>query len=86
MIHGSCSDYRAAASIDFEHDEQDIDRKVECSTLVLYGANGSKAENFDIPASWRKRCNNVEVATLPGGHFFIDVLPVETSEILLNFF
>ena len=85
MIHGSCSDYRAAASIDLVHDEQDIARKVKSPTLVLYGANGTMAENFDIPASWRKRCSNVEVATLPGGHFFIDTLPAETAGILLNF-
>ena len=30
MIHGSCSDYRAAATIDLDHDSADIDRKVSC--------------------------------------------------------
>ena len=40
MIHGSCSDYRAAASIDLEHDAADIDKKVACPTLALWGGNG----------------------------------------------
>ncbi len=82
MIHGSCSDYRAAVSIDLEHDEKDFDRQVECPTLVLYGSNGIMAKYFDIPGTWRKRCRQIEVATLPGGHFFVDVYPEETADIL----
>jgi haloacetate dehalogenase len=33
MIHGSCSDYRAAASIDLEHDAADIHRRIGCPGL-----------------------------------------------------
>ena len=49
MIYGSCSDYRAAASVDLEHDAADIDRRVECPTLVFYGSTGQMAQLFDIP-------------------------------------
>ena len=49
-IHGSCSDYRAAATIDLEHDAADIDRKVTCPTLVFYGGTGTMARLWDIPA------------------------------------
>ncbi len=85
MIHGSCSDYRAAASIDFEHDKEDLDKKITSSTLVLYGESGTLAESFDIPDTWQKRCQNVETASIPGGHFFVDVFPNETTNVLLNF-
>jgi haloacetate dehalogenase len=85
MIHGSCSDYRAAASIDLEHDTADIDRKVPCPTLVLYGSAGQMAQLFDLPAQWRKRCVDVRDATLPGGHFFVDQFPDETARILAEF-
>jgi haloacetate dehalogenase len=85
MIHGSCSDYRAAASIDLEHDAADIDRKVACPTLVLYGASGAMARLFDIPAEWRKRCETTSDAALPAGHFFVDRLPDETARILIEF-
>lgn len=85
MIHGSCSDYRAAATIDLEHDSADIQRKVECPTLVFYGSKGQMGQLFDIPAEWAERCNNTTNASLPGGHFFVDQFPVETSEILLKF-
>jgi len=40
MMHRSCSDHRAAASIDLEHDAADIELRVECSTLVFYGSTG----------------------------------------------
>jgi haloacetate dehalogenase len=85
MIHGSCSDYRAAASIDLDHDGADIDRKVTCPTLVFYGAAGQMAKLFDIPSEWRKRCVAIEQASLPGGHFFVDQFPDKTAEILASF-
>jgi haloacetate dehalogenase len=85
MIHGSCSDYRAAASIDLDHDTQDLDRKVACPTLVFFGADGQMARLFDIPSEWQKRCSNTTVASLPGGHFFVDQFPAETAAILSSF-
>ena len=85
MIHGSCSDYRAAVSVDLMHDEADIGRKVACPTLVLYGTRGAMAALFDLPAEWRKRCSQVMHAGLPGGHFFVDQFPDETADHLGRF-
>ena len=85
MIHGSCSDYRAAASIDLEHDAADIDRLVRCPTLVFYGSTGQMAQLFDIPAEWRKRFGNPKTASLPGGHFFVDQFPDDVARTLSDF-
>jgi haloacetate dehalogenase len=85
MIHGSCSDYRAAATVDLEHDAADIDRQVLCPTLALWGSRGVLHRLFDVAAAWRKRCADLRTATLPGGHFFIDQFPGETARILLDF-
>jgi haloacetate dehalogenase len=85
MIHGACADYRAAASIDLDHDAADIGSAVACPTLAFYGSRGTMARLFDIPAQWRKRCANVREAALPGGHFFVDLFPDETARILLEF-
>jgi haloacetate dehalogenase len=85
MIHGSCSDYRAATSIDLTHDEADIAHKVECPSLAFYGSRGVIANLFDISAEWRKRCSRLQQADLPGGHFFVDQFPNDTARILLNF-
>jgi haloacetate dehalogenase len=85
MIHGSCSDYRAAAGIDLDHDTADIARKVDCPVLAFHGSQGVMAKLFDIPAEWRKRCASVQSASLPGGHFFVDQFPAQTAEILRKF-
>jgi haloacetate dehalogenase len=85
MIHGSCSDYRAAATVDLEHDATDMERKVICPTLVFFGSDGIMARLFDIPAEWRKRCCDVTRAELPGGHFFVDQFPEDTARILRAF-
>lgn len=86
MIHGSCSDYRAAATIDLVHDGADIDTKVRAPALVLWGGDGLMAKLFDMEAEWRKRLANMRTAMLPGGHFFPDQLPGETAELLGGFF
>jgi haloacetate dehalogenase len=85
MIHGSCADYRAAARVDLALDTADITRKVGCPTLVFYGSTGTMAGIFDIPAEWRKRCENVTEASLPGGHFFVDQFPAKVAEKLIAF-
>ncbi|MCB1484051.1 MAG: alpha/beta hydrolase, partial [Hyphomicrobiaceae bacterium] len=48
MIHGSCSDYRAAATVDLVHDGADIDAKVLAPALVVWGADGLMARMFDM--------------------------------------
>ncbi len=86
MIHGSCADYRAAATVDLKLDTADADRSIDVPTLVFYGAQGQMARLFDIPAEWRKRCSRVEEASLPGGHFFVDQFPDDVAFILKAFF
>src|SRR5579872_5561400 len=85
MIHGSCSDYRSAATIDLEHDGVDIATKLGCPTLAFWGTEGAMHKNFDIGAAWRKRSTDLRTASLPAGHFFIDRFPGETARILLGF-
>jgi haloacetate dehalogenase len=85
MIHGSCSDYRAAAAIDLEHDRADIDKKVQCPTLAFWGSAGLMHKFFDLAAEWKKSCAKVRPASLPGGHFFVDQFPAETAKILEEF-
>jgi haloacetate dehalogenase len=85
MIQGSCGDYRAAASIDLAIDTADIETKVKAPSLVFYGQDGVMNKLYDIAAQWQKRLANMQTASLPGGHFFPDMLPQETARILLDF-
>lgn len=84
-IRGTCCDYRAAVTIDLEHDTADQGRVIDCPTLVFFGSTGVMAGLFDIAGEWKKLARNVQVASLPGGHFFVDQFPCETADILLRF-
>ena len=85
-VHGSCEDYRAAASIDMVHDEEDMDRKIECPLLVLWGKRGFIHRTYDVLGSWRKRARDVRGGPLDCGHFLPEEKPEETSAEMLSFF
>jgi haloacetate dehalogenase len=86
-IHASCEDYRAAASIDLEHDEADLDRRIACPLHVLWGQHGAMERNFDVPATWRERAAGpVTGRALDCGHYLPEERPEETARELLTFF
>ncbi|MET0213117.1 MAG: alpha/beta fold hydrolase [Vicinamibacterales bacterium] len=67
-IHGMCEDYRAAASIDLEHDKTDLDRKIACPLLALWGAKAPMGRLYDVLSIWKERATNVSGRSLPAGH------------------
>lgn len=67
-IHGMCEDYRAAASIDLEHDRADQDKKVTCPVLALWGAKAPMGRLYDVLGIWRERATVVTGRSLPAGH------------------
>jgi haloacetate dehalogenase len=86
-IHASCEDYRAAATIDLAHDEADLDRKITCPLLVLWGEHGLMHRHFDVLATWReKAAGPVEGRPLPCGHFLPEEQPEATAQALARFF
>lgn len=84
-IHSMCNDYRAAIDVDFALDAADLDRRVNCPALVLYGATGAMAKHYDVEATWAPHLSDMRCAAIPGGHFFVDQYPAETTEALLTF-
>ena len=85
-IHASCEDYRAAASIDLAHDEADINRKIECPLLALWGEHAPMHRLYDVAATWRERATNVTGKSLPGTHYFVEEIPERVVEELKRFF
>jgi haloacetate dehalogenase len=87
VIHASCEDYRAAASIDLVHDEADLDRKIQCPLLALWGRRGVMERHFDVLATWReKAAGPVTGHALDCHHFLAEERPEETAQELLAFF
>jgi len=84
-IHASCEDYRAAATIDLEHDAADADRRVACPLLVVWGERGAMHRLYDVPATWRDRAGDVTAQSVDCGHFVPEEAPSETVALLIEF-
>jgi len=84
-LHAMCEDYRAAASIDLEHDQDDITRKIGCPLLALWGERGAMHPLYDVLATWRERASDVRGRALPGGHWLPEELPQDLLAELMAF-
>ncbi len=84
-LHAMCEDYRAAASIDLEHDEADLDHKIACPLLVLWAKPGGMDRLYDMLAVWRERATDVTGKGMPGGHTLQEGAPDETLAELQKF-
>jgi haloacetate dehalogenase len=84
-IHGSCEDYRAGATIDLVHDAADLDHKISCPVLILWGARGAWPKLYDVLEVWRERASNVTGREMPTGHFIAEERPDMLLEELNKF-
>jgi len=85
--YGICEDYRASASIDLEHDAEDIAQKhfVECPLLVLWGQHGAIEQCFSALAEWEKVALDVKGYALPSGHYIAEEIPERLLEEVYGF-
>jgi haloacetate dehalogenase len=84
-VHATCEDYRAAASIDLEHDEADLACRVTCPVLVLWGARGFVGRRYDVLECWGRRAQQVSGTAVDSGHFLPEEAPAETLAALEEF-
>ncbi len=84
-IHATCEDYRAAVTIDIEHDDADDDQKLRCPLLVIWGEDGVIERCFDALALWRERASDVSGFSMPGGHYLAEEKPQELLESIMPF-
>jgi haloacetate dehalogenase len=90
-VHAICEEYRAAATLDIEHDKADQkeSRRITCPMLHLWASGGPLdtfyAQDGGALGIWRKWADNVQGQALKGGHFFPEENPIETTEILTKF-
>jgi haloacetate dehalogenase len=91
-VHAICEEYRAAATLDREHDRADAraGRRMTCPVLALWSAGGAAdtwyAEAGGPLALWRAWGERVEGQAVAGGHFFPEEAPEQTSAALARFF
>ena len=86
VIHATCEDYRAGATVDLENDAADRDgRRIACPVLVLWGGRQRDARGWDPVAIWRDWARDVRGESLPCGHFLPEEAPAETLAAILPF-
>ncbi|MDI9335075.1 MAG: alpha/beta hydrolase [Cytophagales bacterium] len=81
-------DYRAAATIDLEHDRADVaaGKKIDTPIHVLWGAKGVVAQCFDVLTLWRERANHVSGLPVESGHYIPEENPTVVLQEALAFF
>lgn len=80
--HSLCEDYRAANTIDLEHEQADRDagRRIQCPTRVLWGEHGVIQRCFDALKEWTPLTTELDGGPLPCGHY----IPEEAPDLLLK--
>lgn len=91
--HAICEEYRAAATLDREHDKADRvrGRRITCPVLVLWSAQGAVGtwyveESGPIPIWQAWSDGAVEGHAVNAGHFFPEEVPEQTADALNRFF
>ena len=80
-VHAICEEYRAAATIDQEHDLADRNwgRRIDCPVLVLWSGRGPLNSWYASEGGplglWRTWARDVQGNAVDAGHFFPEELP-----------
>ena len=88
-IHGSCEDYRAAATIDLVHDDVDhqAGRKIAAPALVLWGRRSAVGQLYsDVLAIWREAASDASGGPVESGHYPAEEAPQAVVEAFERFF
>jgi haloacetate dehalogenase len=86
-VHAVCEEFRASATLDYEHDEADHGRRgIGCPVLVLWAEHGAVASLYGDPLTvWREWATDVRGGPVEAGHFIPEEAPQETTRRLLEF-
>lgn len=80
-VHAIAEDYRASATIDWEHDMADRDQKLTVPVMCVWGSDGNICQIWDVVEIWKRRALDVTGYGVPGcGHF----VPEEKPEITVE--
>ena len=89
--HAICEEYRAASTLDRQHDEADrsAGRRIMSPVLVLWSNRGALndwyPEDGGPLALWREWADSVDGQSVDAGHFFPEESPDQTAAALASF-
>jgi haloacetate dehalogenase len=90
-VHSICEEFRAAATIDYEHDSEThmANQRINCPILAIWAKGGALDtwyNNIGGPlAIWRNWAHHIEGQAINGGHFFPEEEAEKTAGLLKAF-
>ncbi|MDF1792847.1 MAG: alpha/beta hydrolase [Thalassobaculaceae bacterium] len=78
MVRGMCEDYRAAATIDLEHDRtsREAGQRIRCPLHVMWGTKGKIGQWYDPVDIWQRYCDGpVTSQAVDTGHYLAEEDP-----------
>jgi haloacetate dehalogenase len=88
-IRGSCEDYRACPTCDFEMDDADFNagHKVACPLLAVWGSRSHTGKVYgDLLPVWQRYAESVSGGPIACGHYVPEEAPDETLGWLMKHF
>ncbi|ALM53328.1 alpha/beta fold hydrolase [Halomonas huangheensis] len=85
---GICNDYRAAATIDLEHDRADLaaGKRLAVPLHVLWAKHGAVGRHFDVLRLWQDVSHSsVSGHALDCGHYLAEEKPSDVAREMLDF-
>ena len=87
VIHSTCEDYRASATIDLTHDKEDNETLNSVPLQVIWGKKGLINSCFDPPKIWKNYFDKeIMACPIDCGHFIPEEAPNKVVELFLSFF
>jgi len=85
VIEAMAEDYRAGATIDLLHDQQDMSasKKIHCPVFVPWGNQYTGTSPL---STWLKWADNVQELSIDCGHFVAEEAPEQCAKALAEFF
>jgi haloacetate dehalogenase len=87
-ITGSCHDFRASPTSDFEIDGVDKDKQIAMPVLILWGARGQTPERTkEFAEVWHTYASDVvDTDAMPCGHYIAEEMPDHVYSRFVEFF
>ena len=87
-VAATCADYRAAASIDLDHDRADraAKHRITAPLLVMWGQSSYVGRNFDSVEVWKGFADQVIGIQAPSDHYIPEEAPRFSADVLSEFF
>lgn len=87
VITALCECFRAGRTLDIEMDTEDRSRgkKIECPTMVVWGANGVVGQCFDLKSIWSSWAPDARFEPVDCGHFIPEEAPDEAVRLIRSF-